>query len=522
MRESFKRIGAIIRTEFFFRFRRTTAMVTFLIVAATVYLIIPDISTGRTLMHVNNARVLYNSATVAIGTVVFCTILLSIIGFYIVGNSFRRDISTRTGYILAASPVTSTELIVGKFFGSVLYLTGIMVTYMISAMVMFLIRGESALEPLVFLSTYFVFTIPVVFFCAAAAIAFESLPMLSGRIGDVIFFFVWAATFSIPVAFADHASLSSGIIRSLDVVGMLPIIGKFQEQFHDAAVSIGFTEFDPALKPVLFNGISWTWGLLFQRCSTLFLPVLLLFLARVWFHRFDPTRIKSFARNRKRSVFEKLRHLGKPVTRLFQKYTIGGHSFASSIRADVLMTVMLSPLLLVAIVVCVIFSLSVNIVTLRSAMLPAIIVVVVIALADLTSRDDSSGMQSLLFTAPRIKSRYIIWKFFSALFVTLCFTMISIIRFVLEMPRVAVSLCIGSILMAASAVGFGVLTGSRKLFMAIFLMLLYIAMNAKNVPVFDFAGFLGAATTGVQLMYGAIAIGIMLIAYFRHNVRANV
>jgi len=522
MRESLTRIGAIIRTEFFFRFRRTTAMITLLAVAATVYLIIPDISTGRTLMHVNSARVLYNSAAVAVGTVVFCTILLSIIGFYIVSNSLRRDILTRTGYILAASPVTSTELIVGKFFGSVLYLTGIMVTYMISAMVMFLIRGESTLEPLVFLSIYVVFVMPVVFFCAAAAIAFESLPLLSGRIGDVVFFFVWAATFSIPVALADHASLSSGIFKSLDVVGMLPIIGKFQEQFHDAAVSIGFTEFDPALKPVLFNGISWTWNLLFQRCSTLLLPVLLLILARIWFHRFDPVRVKSSARNEKRNIFEKLRRLGKPVTRMFQKYTIGGNSFISSIRADVLMTVMLSPFVLVAMVVCIIFSLSVDIVTLRSSILPAIIVVVVIVLSDFTTRDDSSGMQSLLFTAPRIKSRYVVWKFFSALMVTVCFTLIPIMRFVFELPRIAVSLCIGSVLLAAGAVGFGVLTGSRKLFVAIFLMLLYIAMNAKNVPLFDFAGFLGVATTGVQFMYGAMAIGIMVAAYFRHHIRANV
>ena len=67
MSESFKRIACIVRTDIRFRFRRMAALVTVLIVAAGVYFVVPDISTGRTLIQTGNGRVLYTSAAVALG-----------------------------------------------------------------------------------------------------------------------------------------------------------------------------------------------------------------------------------------------------------------------------------------------------------------------------------------------------------------------------------------------------------------------------------------------------------------------
>src|SRR5882762_8540455 len=151
---SFERIAAIVRTDLHFRFRRTTALVTLLVVAAAVYLIVPDLGSGRTLMQIEGRRVLYNSAAVALGTGMFCSLFLSLAGYYLVSNSFRRDILARTGFIIAATPVSSTGYILGKFIGSGIYLTAIMLACMTSAMVMFFIRGEGRLEPFTFLFTY--------------------------------------------------------------------------------------------------------------------------------------------------------------------------------------------------------------------------------------------------------------------------------------------------------------------------------------------------------------------------------
>jgi len=105
MHDRLKCIATIGTMEFHMRMRRNTAVASLLIIAAIVYLIIPDLSTGRSLLHIGRGRAYYNSAAVALGTAVFCSILISLLGFYVCSNAVRRDIVSRTGFIIAATPV---------------------------------------------------------------------------------------------------------------------------------------------------------------------------------------------------------------------------------------------------------------------------------------------------------------------------------------------------------------------------------------------------------------------------------
>ncbi len=223
-------------------------------------------------MQIDGHRVLYNSASVALGTGMFCVILLSMAGYYLISNSFRRDITSRTAFVLAATPVTNTEYIVGKFFGNFLYLGAVMLACMASAMVMFLIRGESALEPFVFISIYAWLVLPALAFVSAAAITFESLPLLSGRFGDVIYFFVWGALLGLPTALAEN-NADPGFLGVLDTMGFSSMIHQLQDQFHTKSMSIGSSSFDASRAPMLFSGIVLSWKVIAVRLSALFLPV---------------------------------------------------------------------------------------------------------------------------------------------------------------------------------------------------------------------------------------------------------
>jgi len=512
-------IGPIVRTDILFRFRRTSAVVTLLIVAAAVYFIVPDLTTGRTLMQIDGRRVIYNSAAVALGTAMFCTLFLSLLGYYLISNSFRRDIVARTGFIIAATPVSNAEYIIGKFLGNMLYLFAVMLTCMASAMVMFLIRGEGRLEPFVFLGIYVWITLPSMLFGAAAALAFEGLPVLSGRVGDVVYFFLWAAVLGLPASLME-SSTGPGWLRIFDIVGFVPMFDVLQNQFHTKTMSIGASTFDVSLPPILFPGIPWSWELIGGRCANFFMPALLLTGARFWFHRYNPTRIKSSAHHAKRNLLSRVNAMLKPVTRFTQRtILVGGSrtSFMSAVRADVFTTFALSPMTAIAIVVFAIISLLIDVSSLREGMIPAMVVALVIALADIATRDQSAGMMKLLYTAPRLKARYVGWKFGSALVVALCFTALPIVRLFAESPRPALSLFIGSCLLAAGAIAMGVLVRSQKLFIAFFLMLLYIGLNAANTPIFDFAGFQACATPGVQTGYALMAALLLIAAHFRQK-----
>jgi hypothetical protein len=514
------RFLSIVGVDLRFRFRKTATLITILIVAMAVYFIVPDIRTGRTLMQVEGRRVIYNSPAVALGTAILCSLLISLFGFYLAGNSFRRDILSRVAFVLGGTPVRNDEYVVGKFLGGAIYLAAVFAACMLSAMVMFLIRGEGALEPFVFLSTYLWIGLPTIVFCASLALLFESLPALSGRVGDLIYFFLWATVLGLPVSLLEN-NVGPSWIRLFDIVGIVPIMDLLQKQFHSSSMSIGLTNFKASLSPVIFNGILWSWEIVLARIATIFFPLLLLILAVLGFHRFDPTKIKSAVRQSRKSSLSGVNKMLKPLKRLLVPITGGGSGndtpFFQSVRADVLVTFMLSPVAILAVLVFGVLSVCMDTGAVREGLVPAIVAVLILLLGDGAIRDRSSRTMNLLFTAPHVKRNYILLKFLSALIVTLCFTSIPLMRLASNKPSAGGSLFIGSCFISGGAVGLGMLTGNRKAFIAVYLMLLYIALNVKDVPLFDFAGFLACATPVVQMGYAAATVLALVLGQFMYR-----
>jgi hypothetical protein len=179
---------------------------------------------------------------------------------------------------------------------------------------------------------------------------------------------------------------------------------------------------------------------------------------------------------------------------------------------------MLSPLILVAILVFGVLTTFGNMRMIHTGVLPVMVVVLVIALSDIATRDAAAGMRNLLYTAPYLRRRYVAWKFTSALIITICFTAIPLARMRGESSPDFLSLSIGTMLLPAVAVGCGVLTGSGKLFIVSVLMLLDIALNASKVPGLDFFGFYGIATAATHAGYFGGAIILLAGASIRHAV----
>ena len=63
-----QRIAAIVRADFLIRFRRLSTVIVFLLLSGFAYVWVPAPASGRTLMQIAGARVLYNSAAIGMGT----------------------------------------------------------------------------------------------------------------------------------------------------------------------------------------------------------------------------------------------------------------------------------------------------------------------------------------------------------------------------------------------------------------------------------------------------------------------
>jgi len=513
------RIAAIILADFRIRFRRLSTLVIFLLLSAIAYAWVPAPSTGRTLLQINGQRALYNSAAVGMATASLASIFIGLIGFYVISNTIGRDARSRCGFVIASTNAGSFEYLIGKFAGNVVFLTTFTFGFMCSAMTMILVRGEAPLEPLIFAKQYLMVVPSVIGSVSAIALLFESIPFLSGRFGDVAYFFVWTVLLAVTVSGIEQGG-SPRIFGAFDISGLGFMIDSLRRQLHTTKISVGASSFDPHNGIFVFNGLILDPVWIVPRLLSMLIPVPLLMLARLFFHRFDPVRVKQSAAKQRDSLFARINRLFKPLTRAGMALVTSGRgpSIVRSAIADAILTTSATPLLALA-------AIGVSITALTSPFKvsgPIVIVAMGIAITGIASRETQAGTIALTFAAPFIQPRFIAFKMLSALFVLLPFAAVQAVRLALVKPTALLPFLAGTLFMASAATFLGYLSRNAKTFTVLFLTFWYIAINDKGAtPAFDFAGFNGSATPLVTAVYTIVAIGLIAAAQGVHTIRTD-
>jgi hypothetical protein len=513
--ESLHRIGAIVAADVRIRFRRLSTLVIFLLLSAMAYAWVPAPSSGRALMQVNGRRALLNSAAVGMATAALACIFIGLVGFYVISNAIGRDARSRTGFVIASTNVGSLEYLLGKFGGNVVFLATFTLGFMCSAMAMILVRGEAPLQPLVFAKQYALIIPSSIITVSAIALVFESIPFLAGRFGDVAYFFLWTAMLGVAANAIERGG-SILIFGAFDVSGLGFLMYSTMAHLHTKSMSIGSSNFDAAKGVFVYEGLVWENAWLVPRLLSLIMPVGLIAIARLCFHRFDPVRVKT--KTAKQSGWlARINMLFKPLTRASMLLVANGRgaSLLRSALADAILTVTATPVLALVVIGTSIAALAAP---LQSSM-PIVVAAMGIAIADIACREARSGAMTLAFAAPLLKPRFVAFKLLSSLFVLAPFTVAPIVR-MLGNPKMLIAFLGGTLFLAAAATLLGIISGNAKTFVVLFLTFWYAAVNDKGAnPGFDFAGFNGSATPAVIATYFLAALAILAAAQTVHSMR---
>ncbi len=517
MNPSLARIAAIVRADFLVRFRRVSTVIVFLLLSAFAYVWIPNPSTGRTLIQINGNRAIYNSGAIGLGTASLGMIFIGLFGYYVISNAIRRDVVSRCGLVVASTPMRSGEYLLGKFLGNVVFLTTFIGGFMLSSMAMLLVRGEAQIEPGVFLEQYFLLTPATIVFVSAVAVLFESIPWLSGKFGDVVYFFFWMT--AIGLVIGDEAS-KGGIswARYFDFTGFGFMIDQMTHTLHTNSVSIGASEFDPHKPTIIFPGLTLTRDWVLPRLISTLGPLVLLPVAALCFHRFDPVRTKQTSEKSRRNWLGRLQGLfGPPSRRVAAQLPRGrGDSLGAASCNDAVLTLTLQPLVLVA------FS-AITIATLFAPppkLLPIVFALLALVVADIATRDARANTLASLRAMPRLREDFVWWKFGSILLLALalCFAPLARVALLGVLPVVA--LLGGILFVAALATSLGVLTTNSKTFIVVFLSFWYLVVNDKGVHHwFDFAGFYGKADFATICLYLVISAAALTAGQTSYRLR---
>jgi hypothetical protein len=518
MTASLSRIGAIVGADFRIRFRRVSTVIVFLLLSAFAYLWIPAPSTGRTLIQINGQRAIYNSGAIGMGTASLGMIFVGLFGFYVISNAIRRDVITRCGVIAASTPMRSGEYLLAKFLGNLAFLATFLCGFMLSSMAMLLVRGEARIEPLVFIEQYLLLTPPAIVFVSVVSVLFESIRWLSGKLGDVLYFFLWSTVIGLVVANeTTHGAVHWA--RCFDFTGFGFMIDQMQRTLQTHSVSIGASDFDPTKPTILFPGLTLTREWIVPRLVSLLTPLLLLPVAALFFHRFDPVRTKQISGKGRRNWLGKIQNLFKPLTRrviAFLTMPGRGGSFLGAMWIDALLTFTVYPFVFVAFVGITVASLLAPV----SGVLVIGFAVLALIVSDVSTRDGRSGTLASVRAVPRLRENYVWWKLGSTLLLSFMLCAVSLLR-TISHGWVAVGALVGGILLVAStATALGVLTANPKTFIVGFLTFWYVVVNDKGAsPLLDFAGFYGRFTSTTITLYVCLSVAAVAIAQIFYRMR---
>lgn len=295
----------MVRADFLERVRRYSFLLT---MAFSIYLGYAVYS-GQMTLQLDKYRGVNNSAWLGAVIGLVGSFYLSLVGFYIIKNSIQRDRQTRVGQILATTPISKSFYTISKMLSNFAVLgTMALVLGLAALVIQILHRGDGQIDFLALEAPVLVFGLSALALTAALAVLFESLPVLRGGVGNVLYFFLWIALIALGASNVDQKTAHHVISPYKDYTGLLSVMSQMQNQLHvlDPAYNDGaefsFGNLHPATKTFLWAGLAWTPALLLSRGMMLALAVALALLAALFFDRFDPARASWLPQKKPRAA----------------------------------------------------------------------------------------------------------------------------------------------------------------------------------------------------------------------------
>lgn len=508
----------LVLNEARLRLRRLSTLVALMAVIAISWAMIPDPHTGTTLMTIKDARILYTSSTLAFGSASLASFLFGLAGFYLVRGRIAEDLRSGTGGVIAATQMGNAMFLFSRWLGGVLYMLTLIAGLMGTMLVCHALRGDGPIELTVYLQTYCILLLPLVFFSVSCAILFDSVAVLMGKAGDVIFFFVWVAQLALMSKMDESTIPVFDPKMLLDFTGLATGMLSLKEVLHTTHISVGMADFNATLPTIILPTSLWTMHVVWMRCASAAVALLPLLPAIFFFHRYSPDRVKSSSARKRRSPLDVLnawlRPLAGSVQPLFRLAVILP-GISGRVLADIALTFLTAPSAIVVFGIILLASVFSHVQNLSGVLIGAVAFWGVL-ISEISTRDFQANTEELTGAVPGgIAQRYL-RQFLTTFVLGLLLMGVIALRWSFSDPVRAAALLSGVASLSALATLFGRCSGTARTFLALFLFGLYVALNETKLAVIDVVGFNGVANLGSVQMQLMIA-GTALIAGYMYN-----
>lgn len=506
----------MVRADFLERTRRYSFLVT---LASALYLAYAVAAEKVWIVVGNGYRGVYNSAWIGALMAICCSTFLSLVGFYIVKNSVQRDVDTRVGQILAATPMRKDFYTLAKTLSNFAVLACMVVVLMLAAVAMQRMLSEPNSFSLWKLwAPFLLLALPTMLLTSSVAVLFETLPVLRGGVGNVIYFFLWTASLGLGINGADDPSGLQLVYRGTRAA-LSSIDPGVQEKFA-FSLTIGG---ERAVRTFPWNGIDWTARVLLWRLVWIGAAIVIALLASVFFHRFDPAR--SLFKRRRRRVAAAVQPDAGALTPALATAGIHLTPLAGAVAKNRFGQLVLSELRLMlrgqrwwwytvaaGLLVGELISPDPMV---RGGFLIAAWIWPILVWSQTGCREARHNTGALLFSCERSLTRQLPAVWCAGVLVSLMTGAGVGVRLLLAADWHSFAAWVaGAIFIPSLALGLGTWTGSSKAFEALYTVWWYIG-PAHQIPGIDFMGITRAS--GTPGIYACAAVLLVTAAYWRRR-----
>jgi len=493
-------VGAETRS----RLRSPSTILTVLALFAAAFAYVPPPDAKRASIMWEVAGRTYSGTYTAgfIGAVValLTSMLLPLVGFYLVAGSVRRDLERRVWPIIAATRTSATSYLLGKWLASFAYLLVLAALALLPAIYLFWRYGTGPFALGQLLMPWLLLAPAAMAFTAAFALLFDVTPGLRGRGGYVLWFFVFSFLFMmIPAGISGRLDQDPKNDRSTtyDPAGLVffhdLIARSVTEPVH--SISLGLIILDEPVPRLPFAPLRVDGELVARRAAT-FAWTALPLLAAIGIFKLAVGRGARAPRQRGRG-WRRASTAAAPAdwqaptgaTAVAFRPHRGTPGFARAVLAEGVLLWQSASWIKWPMLAAAVASLFVPG---AGAAAPMAIFLLLLApvIGEAAAREQLAGTGATVFAQPGLPRSRVMWKLAAiAGFVALAGAPV-LLRSLLRGGDFGLAMLLGLAFTATAAAGLGWLTGGGKLFLGAYTALWYVAIQ-RDSPL-DFVGAFGA------------------------------
>ena len=495
----------IIKFDYLQRTRSYAFLITLCLTLGIAYTFVPGPNANYSTINLSNYQGFYNSNWIGYVTAIMTSSFLSLVGFYLVNNSIKKDIDTKVGQIVATTQVSNFKYLLSKALSNFLVLSSIVfIVFLMSILLFYKYNTNFSFEIISFIKPYLFITIPTMFFIAVLAVLFEVFLGEYSILQNVGFFFLFAALISISNADNKNYNIDLTGIKIVTQT-MKDEVNKITDSETTSNVGIGYMHKseDEKIKRFSFNGIDFPTSFLISRVLLILLSIGIIGLIAPLFHRFDrKKRIKN--KTKKATTIETKLNTNVKLTNL-QNITKTFRIFPL-IKTELLLLFRngkkgLWIMNLIGMLLLVIVPIKIAL----QFVLPILWFFQVSRLSNLTTKEVTNNVHYFTFSSYKPLSRLLTSQLLAGIILILFLALPLLVKLLFIGNHInIITVFLGGIFIVLLAATLGVLTQSKKLFEVLFFMITY--ANINGVTFLDYFGGMTHNSLYILKLGGSILV----------------